>query len=149
MAREVIDLWLDLSNAANKRRLLASIGTLVGMYDIRITPRRAMRSNAANRYYWKVIVGTLVEFLNDQGQTVDASEVHELFKAKFLRRPIASPTTGEVIGQAIGSTTKLDTAQFADYIEKCRAWMLDMLGIVIQDQQEFDPATDQCANRRG
>jgi hypothetical protein len=54
-------------------------------------------------------------------------------KAKFLTRPVVRPDTGELIGRIVRSTTDLSTEEMTDYIERCRAWLLDFFGVMTND----------------
>jgi hypothetical protein len=60
-------------------------------------------------------------------------EAHEILKAKLLTRPVVRPDTGEIIGRIVRSTTELSTEEMTDYIERCRAWLLDFFGIMTND----------------
>lgn len=90
---------------------------------------RKRRTDAQNRLYWVAVVPELGRFLRNQGETYTDEDAHELLKAKFLRETVVNKETGEPIGVVIKSTTKLDTEQFSEYIEKCVAWLADMFHI--------------------
>lgn len=138
MPRETIEYCMDLTSADNKRRLQAGIGPLQGFYDVSIKPRKGLRSQRQNAFYFGVVVAALKAFLNDQGEMVDTDEAHNLMKAKFLRRAIIHHGTGEFIGQAIRSTAKLDVPEMSKYIQDCIDWQYDMFGIILPEQERFN-----------
>jgi len=88
--------------------------------EVRPKPRN-MRSNEQNAYLFGVVYAILSE---ETGHEVD--ELHEICKIKFNGKIVE----GEKIGQ---STTKLDSGQFTDYIERIRKWAAMDLGIHIPD----------------
>jgi hypothetical protein len=76
--------------------------------NIDIKKDRDKRSSQQNKYYWKVVIGTLAPEL---GYLPD--ELHEALKIKFLPKVSITdslPTTGK-------STTKLNTKEFMEYVE--------------------------------
>lgn len=100
-----------------------------GVVEIQIERKRATRSQQANRYWWGVCVALVSEHT---GYTPD--EVHELAKHMFLPKRLAvADGNGEVLGEFVigGSTTKLTTAAFADFVDAFRKWAGESLGVVI------------------
>ena len=75
---------------------------------MQVTERKPIRNLSQNDKYWAILEG-----LSDHlGYTKD--ELHELLKYKYLKY------AKEVAGQpvvVVPSTSDLDTAQFAEYIE--------------------------------
>ena len=77
-------------------------------FDVKVRPWKSKRSTEQNSRYWKL----LTEFGAHLGYTQD--EMHEIMRYKFLRNMI------EINGESVpllSSTTKLNTAQFADYMD--------------------------------
>ena len=78
------------------------------IYKVQVTERKPIRNLSQNDKYWAILEG-----LSDHlGYTKD--ELHELLKYKYLKY------AKEVAGQpvvVVPSTSDLDTAQFAEYIE--------------------------------
>lgn len=136
MARPTVKIIADLDVADNKRRLMAQVGTLKGLYRVSLEPARPSRSNRANSWYWACIVGSFVQYLNEQDYNITTpDEAHSLLKARFLARTIMDKD-GKVIGRMVGSTTDLDTSGFHDYCERCRTWLADFFGIIVPDPGE-------------
>lgn len=127
-------LLCDFDNVAEKRALLTRLGVLRGPWRVELSRYRETRSTAANRYYWGVVVAAFYNFLREQDYAVNHPEdAHELLKAKFLKRDVVDPATGEIIETITRSTARLDVGEFADYLTRCRAWLLDFFGIILPD----------------
>lgn len=94
--------------------------------ELILRKRTKKRTNPQNRYYWGIVVPMLAE---NFGYTKD--EMHEALKWLFLRKPDADPPT-------VGSTAKLQTKEFAAYIEQIQTWAATEHGIVIPDPDEMD-----------
>lgn len=138
MARESILTMLDFDAADSKRTLMSQIGTLKGMYEVEITPRRGTRSQKQNAWYWSCIVRAFWEYLRDQDWTIGAQdEAHEFLKARFLARMVIDKRTGEMIGRRVRSTTELTTDEMADYCERCRVFLSEFCNTIVPDP---DPA---------
>jgi hypothetical protein len=102
-----------------------------GPVEISIERRRATRSQEANRYYWGVLVASVAEWTG-----YAATEVHEIFKAKFLPKPLAVANRhGEIVGEYVlgGSTARLSLPEFSDYCRDIERWATDDLGIAIPE----------------
>jgi hypothetical protein len=89
--------------------------------EVEVRKRRSKRSTEQNAYYWSVIIPPLAEHC---GYSHD--EMHEALKAKFLGQEDMSRGL-----LRIGSTTKLSTTEFADYVERITVWAAGELGVVI------------------
>lgn len=84
------------------------------------------RSNAANRYYWGVVLQLIAEDVGD-----DKESLHRFFKLKFLR-----PREIQIMGETFSvepSTSELDAQQFHDYVKHVRLFALQERGIETPD----------------
>ena len=90
------------------------------------------RSGQQNRYYFGCVLPLVKDGLIDVGyrEISTNEETHDLMKYMFLKKQIANEETGEVI-ESIGSTTKLSTIEFNDYIDRIAQFAAEMLGVVI------------------
>ena len=90
------------------------------------------RSGQQNRYYFGCVLPLVKDGLIDVGyrEISTNEETHDLMKYMFLKKQIANEETGEVI-ESIGSTTKLSTIEFNEYIDKIAQFAAEMLGVVI------------------
>jgi len=91
------------------------------------------RSSDQNKYYWSGVIPLIKDGLIDVGyREINSNEaVHDLMKYMFLKKQIVNQETGEVI-ETIGSTTKLTTIEFSDYVDRIAQFAAEILGVVIQ-----------------
>ena len=102
--------------------------------EVEVTIRRATRSLPQNAYYWGVVVHLVSEHT---GYTPD--EVHEFLKMKFIPKRLAiADGNGEVCDEFVlaGSTRKMNTIQFGEYMEECRRFAAETLDCYIPDPNE-------------
>ncbi len=103
--------------------------------EIEISRLRATRSGQSNRFYWGVVLKTISDHTG-----YSAEEVHDLMKAKFLPKHLAfTDGNGEVVEQFVlgGSTRKLDTGEFSEYMNKIIEWAAgEPLCLYIPDSEQ-------------
>lgn len=102
--------------------------------EVAVTRRRATRSLSQNAYYWGVVVQYIAEHT---GYTGD--EVHDILKMMFLPKHLSfADGNGEVQGEFVigGSTRKLNTLEFGEYMESIKTWAAQTLDVVIPDPTE-------------
>ncbi len=117
------------------------IGRLRGLYELKIEPRRDIRTTAQNRLWWSQVVEPFYEFLKDQDyEIVDPEQAHSLLKEKFLRVPVVNKENGEEIGWRTRSTTELTVEEFSDLVERSTVWLAEMFGVVILSDRTRDTA---------
>lgn len=99
--------------------------------EIEVTIRRATRSQQANAFNWSVVVHVISEHT---GYTPD--EVHEFLKMKFIPKKLAvCKGNGEIAGEFVlgGSTRKMNTLEFMDYVNDIKTWASQELDCFIPD----------------
>lgn len=132
---------IDFQNDADKRKLWGVLKHCSGKQRVEICRHRQRRSDRANRYYWGVVVPAARQALYEtQGEMFDPEESHEFLKALFLSKPIVDKRTGELLATVVGSSAKLNTEQFSDYVEKVRLWLADYAGVILPDAETFATA---------
>ena len=89
-----------------------------------IRKRRTKRSHQANAFYWAAVVTPLAEHLG-----YERDELHEVLAMRFLRIEDC-PITGVPRRKR---TPKTDTAEFADYVERCIRLAAE-LGVLVEDR---------------
>ena len=89
-----------------------------------VRKRRSKRSDRANAFYWAAVVTPLAEHLG-----YERDELHEVLAMRFLRIEDC-PVTGSPRRKR---TPKADTAEFADYVERCIRLAAE-LGVVVEDR---------------
>lgn len=101
-----------------------------GQYVIQVKKNRAIRSLSYNKYYHFVVnvIATHTGLSHD--------ELHEALKYKFNRTTIFFPDgSSEQIGK---TTSDLDVAEMAGYVNRVKQFALDNLGIIIPDLKDVD-----------
>lgn len=99
---------------------------------LRITIEEAKKKRSLNQnsFYWGVVVQAVLQMFLDEGNDVDADEVHEYLKAHVgkLTKQLFTPDGSRL--HTLCSTARLNTKEFEDYLEKIRAWAAGF-GVVI------------------
>lgn len=95
------------------------------------------RTLPQNDYYWGCVVPMVREGLKDAGyDDIESNEdAHEVVKHLFLKKEIGSRVTGEVI-ELPGSTARLTTIEFGEYLEKVWKWSAEFLNVHIPGPNE-------------
>lgn len=92
-------------------------------------PRKPKRSTQANAYYWGVVVEMVAEACG-----YSKEEAHEALKHHLRFDPTLGP-----LG-LVKSTTADTTAEFQRYLEDCRRFAAETLGIYIPEPHEVEVA---------
>jgi len=113
-----------------------------GNYKIIIEKIYNKRSNPQNAYLWGVVYPIVKEGLIDVGfdefkQDYELEMTHELCKFRFLQRVIDSSKQKENGAypylNTIGSTRKLKTIEFMEYLGNIQKWSSEYLGVYIPE----------------
>jgi ribosomal protein L30E len=99
-------------------------------YCIVVKKNRPVRSLSANAYYHVILslIGIHTGHTHEQ--------LHDICKKKFNYEVINLPKSGsEIRGK---STTSLDTAEFAAYVNRVKQWSLDEFNLLIPDARDLD-----------
>lgn len=94
--------------------------------ELVLRKEKSKRSNNQNNYYFGVVCNVLGNYFG-----YDTEEMHEALKMKFLR-------TGACDLETVKSTTKLNTAEFEEYLETIRRWASVEYEVVIPLPNEVD-----------
>jgi len=104
--------------------------------DITLTINRATkRTCKQNRYYHGGVIPIIQYGLQQVGVKMSNEQVHELLKFKFLIEDVVTDD-GEVLMSTIGSTTKLSTIKFNEYIENIRQWAWEYLKVEVPEPND-------------
>ncbi len=100
---------------------LVQLSSLEGQrIELTIRKERHARSLSQNRYYWGVIIEILSNHFG-----YDREEMHEALKFKFLKKH------GDTNLVTVGSTAKLSTVGFTEYIDSVIRWAATEYQVVI------------------
>ena len=112
-----------------------------GEVSLTIKPVGRRRSSPANRYYHGVVVPMIVQAMSEVwGEELDNEEVHELLKRRFNSRMIDTED-GKI--KIVMSTSRLTSAEFVAYTEKCRQWAAQFFSIDIPDPVKITTANQE------
>lgn len=102
-----------------------------GRYQVTIESNKN-RSENQNKYYWGALLPIVKDGLRDMGynEVKTNEDAHEVLKYLFLKKRIPNEETGEVI-ELLGTTTKLSTVEFNEYIDQIIQWGVEYLNIQI------------------
>ena len=103
--------------------------------DVQVTVKRSRtRSSQQNRYYWGGVIPVVAAGLRELGVRMTAEQTHDLLKYKFCKTEIVT-NDGDIL-ETLGSTARMDTAEFSIFIEQVQQWAAEYLGIQIPDPNE-------------
>lgn len=96
--------------------------------------KRKQRSTPQNGYYWSVMVPMVRDAINSYGNEFSNDETHEFLKGRFNTKEV-EVGDGNYL-QLPQSTSDLDTAEFAGYIDQIHQFASMVLGIYIPQPNE-------------
>ena len=140
---------VNLSDVRQKRALMERIQKLSGLYEVALKPRKLTRTLNQNAYYFAAVVQPFRDWLREQygDPEIDLDQAHEMLKVKILgMNETLVDSTGEVL-MLIPRSKTLDTWEFAQYIEKCAAWLAEFAGIVVIPSEMFYEAKESKPKR--
>lgn len=96
------------------------------------TKNAKKRSLPQNAYYWGIMVPSVRNGLYHAGydEVKTNDDAHEVIKHLHLKKQIVNKHTGELLS-VVGSTAKLSTTEFMEFVENVCRWASMYLGIVI------------------
>lgn len=119
--------------------------------EITIKELKNLRSYSQNAYYWGVVIKMIADHVGD-----DKDAIHEFCKQEFGMKKVLTVKLGTLtdvlskIRESLGyesleieqsvplSTTRYNTKQFEEYLDKVRWWALDFHGLHIPLPNEVD-----------
>lgn len=127
-------LLLNLDDLDTKRRLLSKIGTLKGLWEVRLNPRRQKRSLNANSYYWAAYIPGWLEWLREaSGEPwITKEQAHEELKRRVLgTKEVIDKDTGEVLATMVPETHTMEKWEFNEYLDRAAEFLASFCGIVV------------------
>ncbi len=126
-----MELIVDFANEKDKRRLFEVLKSRKPKeYKVSIVENREKRSNPQLAYYFGVVLKII-----GQETGYPTTDLHEALKLKFNPSTVVFRANGEEM-LVPGTTGKMDTKEFSEYIEQIRTWALTELDILIPDPNE-------------
>lgn len=124
----------DFTRTKEALKWLWGLRKEIELHEIQIKPYKKDRSTAANAYYWGVVIKTLADHCG-----YSASEMHiELLGSVCGWKNIRGLDGQErqVPNRSTTSPDKMNTKEFAEYIEKCLVIASD-LGVMIEPYERM------------
>lgn len=105
-----------------RERIADFLRSLEGkLVEIKISIPKNKRTQKQNSFYWGVVIPFVTSFFQEYGNDFDQMQVHEYLKSEVGKMDtIVKLPTG--VARISGSTQKMSTKEFEDYITKIRAW---------------------------
>ncbi len=118
---------LNFDDIEVKRRFIQQIGSMKGLWQVDLKPRRFVRTSRQNRYYWVAVVLPFREWLRDAygDSWITAEQAHEMLKDRLLTH-----RDGQ-LGELPPSTACLDTADFVKYVDDAAGFLATFCEIVV------------------
>lgn len=110
--------------------------TCLSKYDntdklrIIIEKEHGTRTQKQNRYYWGVVLEVIGQYMGEHPE-----DLHEIFKAKFLKRKKLWRGVEQTV---LVSTSRLNSDEFGEYIDRCIQEGAEMGVIVPQADKNYD-----------
>lgn len=128
----ILEFYIDIEdgNIVQKRMVRKKFDQLKdGSYKISIQSGKR-RTNKENRYYWGTVLQLVFDGLRDMGfeKIIDKEDAHLVCKSLFLKQ---DETRNGVRIEKAGSSKKLTTVEFEEYIQHITIWAGDYLNVVI------------------
>ena len=118
------------TRAARISRIVAELYALDPEQAHRVVVSDETRGQAANRYWWAVVIDTIRRHCADtMGEQYSAEAVHE-----YLKRMFIEPTVETIAGDEVrvyATTTTMGKRAFGELIERVTAWAATDLDCVV------------------
>lgn len=101
---------------------------------VEVKPKKKYVTDPQRAYYFGVVVYLITAELKRLGHDVDKDLVHSFLKNKFLYTEVVNES-GE-FEKIPKKMPDCSTSEFIDYVEDCRNWAAEFLGINIPDAGE-------------
>ena len=132
-------LILNLDDINEKRKLMQHVGTLKGLYEVLLKPRKRTRSLDQNAYYFAAVVQPFASWLRaewgDPSITTEQAHMHLKIAVMGMETKV-NKETGEVL-ELVPTTRFKDTAEFSNYVERAILFLAESCGIAVLDAEMF------------
>lgn len=129
----------NFDDLAVKRQFMAHVGTLRGLYEVTLKPRKKTRSLDQNRYYWSAFVSPFTAWLQVEwgDPSITTEQAHDEMKRAVLGvKTKVNERTGEVM-ELMPPSRSMDTLEFSDYLERAAEFLARVAGIVVLPAEMF------------
>jgi hypothetical protein len=114
----------------NRKVILDVIKSFEGKeLEIIFQSKKKTRSNPQNAYYWGVLIPLLCDAVRTEwGEYWDSDKAHKTLSQRFLFTEKYNEDTGEIMQIPKGSS-ECSTAEFEQYTEQCRRFLLEWFNV--------------------
>jgi hypothetical protein len=119
-----------INNISDLRTIFTDISKLnlsLG-YVLNFELKKKIRSIPQNKKYWLVLTAIEQETGNDK------NDLHEFFKDKYLKKQLIECFNTQIL--KIPTTTKLNTSEFSQYLEKITIFAATELNFTIPEESD-------------
>lgn len=130
----------NMDDIEQRRRLMAKIGKMRGLWSVSLEPRKKTRSLQANGYYWAAYIPAWLEWLREaSGEPwITKDQAHKaLVKHVLGTQQVVNKETGELIDEITPETHTMDTGDFNNYLDRAAEFLASFCGIVIIPSELF------------
>lgn len=127
-----------LCNDSVRDRAIDAVRTAPEGVEINIKPHKSSRSLQQNNLYWKWLDLIRLHVADSSGKIFSAEELAEWFKAKFLPARVVE-LDGEIVPYR-RTTTKLNTADMAAYLDSIDRYCVECLSLYLPQPGQEDAA---------
>src|SRR5688572_22988594 len=123
------DARLNMDDIQTRQRFIRYAGSRKGWWKIAMKRTRPQRSQNQNAWYFAEIVQSLVDWMwRENREVITKDDAHDYLASRFLGVDVK--VAGAFSIPCRKPTHTLGTAEFSDYCEKCRAFLLDYCNVV-------------------
>lgn len=134
-----LDRVLNLSDLQVKRELMTHVGSLQGLWEVRLKQRKRTRSLDQNAYYFSAFVLPFLTWLHetDGDRSITKEQAHIALKSAVLgTKVVTNKATGEAI-EIPPPTRGMKTDEFSIYLDLAAKWLAEFCGIVVLPAEVF------------
>jgi hypothetical protein len=133
-------MLINFDNLDEKRRFMQHVGTLRGLFTVKLEPRKRQRTLDQNSFYWAAFIpGWLSWYRHNEGDpTITALDAHYALMAAVLPpREILNKETGEIVTSTNHRSSKMTVEEFSVYLDKARIFLWDFANILVMDADDY------------
>lgn len=137
----------NLDDQTVKRGLMQKIGSMRGLWEVHLKPRKLTRSLNQNSYYHSAYCAVFRQWLQEEwgDPTISHLQAHiELKKNVLGVREKVNQRTGEVM-ELVPNTHDMTTDEFTMFLDKAAVWLAEYTGIEVLPASAFTEPTRKAS----
>lgn len=132
-------MLVNMDNLDEKRNLMSHVGTLKGLYEVTLKPRKLTRSLNQNAYYWAAVVTPFLHWLRQEygDPSITSEQAHTTLKSTVLgTKEKVNKQTGQVV-ELIPTTHDMRTDEFSIYLDLATKFLAEFCSIAVLPSEVF------------